>query len=199
MVQIIFIRHAEKSKDPVHLSDTGKLRALFLADYLLHPYGEFDIPTKAYVMRLHGHHKSTRCFETMEPTIVQGNIPYDMIERSHTWQFAHSLVKNSSFYDHGIVCWEHSRIVDILNIMGAEISSWGLDPEAKHSGKNCFDATWVCDIDKNKNTLRLRVYKQFDLKDGKPVYKHPRTKTLYDRTFFLKPFATKSIHSCTIS
>ena len=194
MTQIIFIRHGEKDRDPVHLSDIGKVRALQLADYLLYPYGEFDAPHKAFIMTVPGRHKSHRCFETMKPTLTKGDLDYELVERSQTFHLAKRLMKLKPMTT-VVVCWEHSRIVDFLNIMGADsVTSWGLDPESKCMDKSCFNATWACDVEAGKG-IRLRVYRQFDIENGNPVYKFPRTKVWYDKTFTL----TSTGSNCAIS
>jgi hypothetical protein len=195
MLQIVFIRHGEKSKnDPVHLNEDGKIRAENLPDYFLHPYNEFNVPKYVYVMNHHhqNNHKSQRCLETMLPTIKTGKLEYELVNRSHTIDLARKLLSHKNINKTVIVCWEHSRIVDMVNELGAyHVCSWGLDPEADTSDTRCFNATWVVDFT-NKG-LRLRVFRQFEIIDGYPIYQYPRTKIWYDRSF------AKKEHSCVIS
>ena len=188
MVQIIFMRHGEKSKGK-HLSDEGYLRAIYLADYILHPFGLFEIPQMLYIMEMKNSKKSVRCFETMKPIIDKG-IPYMMIPRHTTETFAKSLLKDT--HDTVLVCYEHERILDIVNILGISVDAWGFDPESDRDDDTCFDATWVVDI--VGGTKTLTVYKQFDIRHGQPYYTCDRNKI-----WFQKTYTTMMTPSCTIS
>lgn len=179
--QIIFIRHAEKPADKHnnHLSHKGSQRAELLADYLLYPLTrEIHVPRNAFVMTMGSHHKTVRCEETMMPTLAQAGdkLHCELVHRSGGTNLPHRLLRLAPG-SHTIVCWEHSRIIDMLNIMGVSVLSWGLDPDASRDDKHCFDATWVCDV--TSKTIRLRVYRQFDVIDGEASYN--RDHTYYDR------------------
>jgi hypothetical protein len=213
-MQIIFIRHGEKTKsDPVHLSDKGYKRAENLPQYLLHPYGEFNIPTHAYVMfvgeedpggvPIPKEGKSERCWETMQPTLkattTGAKLPFTMVPRYNTHTLASKFLEMASLRENSsktfIVCWQHSRIVDFLNVLGARsVSSWGLNPEASRDDKLCFNATWVCDMGRptSETTLRLRVYRQFDIVNGEPHYMLPRNVAIFD-----KEYTCSSLTSCS--
>ena len=186
MKQVIFIRHAEKSKHGKHLNDVGYLRSIYLTDYFLHPFGNFEIPEFAYVMCLDKKSKSVRCLETMQPTIDKG-MPYELVSREHT----HKLAKTLRNYGYNIVviCWEHSRIVDIVNLLigHRSINAWGFNPDADDDDKNCFDATWVCTLD--ETSLTLKIYRQFDIVDGQPKYLHDRNKIIFERKFYITTFS----------
>lgn len=181
MPQLIFIRHAEKpNNDDVNLSRKGCLRARFLPEYLLHPYKDFSPPKSAVIMYLRGHNKSDRCRQTMEPTIKSGNLAYKMVHRSKTESLALQLSK----VEHTVViCWEHTRIVDFLNVLIGDqsVTAWGLDPESSTDDRKCFDATWVCDVD--ENVVRLRVFRQFDIIDDLPSYPHNRHRVWFDKKY----------------
>lgn len=181
MPQLIFIRHAEKpDNDGVNLSHKGALRARYLPEYLLHPYKDFNPPKSAFIMYLRGHNKSDRCRQTMEPTIQSGRLRFKMVHRSKTESLALQLSK----LDHTVVvCWEHTRIVDFLNVLIGNqfITAWGLNPESSTDDRNCFDATWVCDVE--DDVVRLRVYRQFDIIDDLPVYPHDRHRLWFDKKY----------------
>lgn len=187
MPQIIFIRHAEKPHDhsDSHLSDKGLRRAQLLADYILHPWaGEVRVPRHAYIMVMGDSKKSRRCVETMKPTLEQaGNrLSCTHVHRSRGTELARRLI--SSPREDAIVCWEHSRIVDILNLMGVGVRSWGLDPESDTidgTSKHCFDATWVADV--SMTHIRLRVYRQFDVVNGVALWRHNRNHVWFERTY----------------
>ena len=184
MVQIVFIRHGEKDRTQPspHLDHKGKLRAKYLADYFLHPYGDFETPNFVFMMKLTKEGKSERCWETMEPTIEKGKLDYELTPRYNTHELANYLSNNCDNDETLIVCWQYSRIVDMINLLGAsDVSAWGLSPECGHSDHNCFDATWVVDLD--TNTLKLRVYRQFDIVDDKPHYIVPRTQALFEKEY----------------
>ena len=181
MVQIIFIRHGEKSKGK-YLSDKGYLRAIYLADYILHPFGLFEIPQMLYIMEMKSSKKSVRCFETMKPTIDKG-LSYRMIPRANTESFAKSLLKD--IHDTILVCYEHERILDILNILGIPVNAWGFEPESGKDDNTCFDATWVVNIVGGSKTLT--VYKQFDIRHGQPYYTHDRNKIWFHKTYTTTP------------
>ena len=181
MVQIIFIRHGEKAKGK-HLSDKGYLRAIYLADYIFHPFGVFKIPQMLYIMELKNEKKSVRCFETMKPTIDKG-ISYRMIPRANTESFAKSLLKD--IHDTILVCYEHERILDILNILGIPVNAWGFEPESGKDDNTCFDATWVVNIVGGSKTLT--VYKQFDIRHGQPHYTYDRNKIWFHKTYTTTP------------
>lgn len=181
MPQLIFIRHGEKSgKDVVNLSPKGFARARLLPEYLLHPYMDFSVPTSAYIMCLRGEYHSERCWQTMKPTVDAGGLRHHLVYRSKTESLAHLLPKLQGVI---VICWEHSRIVDLLNVLVGEnaVSAWGLDPDAIQDDSKCFDATWVCDVD--ENTLRLRVFRQFDIVNDLPHYEHDRHRVWYDKSF----------------
>lgn len=187
MPQIIFIRHAEKPHDhsDSHLSHKGSRRAHLLVDYILHPWaGELRVPRRAYVMVM-DRRKSQRCKETMGPTLKQAGdmLPCEYVHRFRGTELARRLSMSSK--DDSIVCWEHGRIVDMLNVMGAGVRSWGLDPESSdpraEDSKRCFDATWVVDV--TLTHVRLRVYRQFDVVDDEAVWRHDRNHVWFDRTY----------------
>ena len=185
-MQLIFIRHAEKTKpEPRHLNHVGRLRARFLVDYFNHPYDEFTRPTHAYIMQMPSH-KSQRCIETMQP-LIHANCPslrYELVPRYETHQLAARLldtIRTSQSETASIVCWQHSRIVDMLTTLGADVTAWGLDPDADGDDKDCFNATWV--VCRVKHMLRLDVYRQFDIVDDQPVYTVPRNKVLFSKTW----------------
>lgn len=183
MPQLIFIRHGEKSAlDNVNLSHKGKMRARHLPEYLLHPYKDFSPPTIAYIMYLRGHDKSDRCRQTMQPTIQTGQLEYIMVHRSKTESLALQLAKLTGVV---VICWEHSRIVDFLNVLVGDelVSSWGLNPESLDDDSECFDATWVCDVEQAH--VRLRVFRQFDIVDNLPAYPHDRHRVWFDRHYKL--------------
>ena len=102
-----------------------------------------------------------------------------------------------------VVCWQHSRIVDFLNILGADtVTSWGIDPEARDDDKDCFDVTWVCNF--HKGGLSLSVYKQFDIDaDGKPFYTHNRDHVWWNKTYPIRthegPYSASRTSLCSIS
>ena len=177
MVQIIFMRHGEKAKGK-HLSDKGYMRAIYLVDYILHPFGLFQISQMLYIMEMKNNKKSIRCFETMKPTIDKG-VSYRMISRSKTESFAKTLLKDT--HDSVLVCYEHERILDILNTLGIPVNAWGLDPESGKDDVKCFDATWVVDILGGSKTLT--VYKQFDIRHGQPYYTCDRNKIWFQKTY----------------
>ena len=116
----------------------------------------------------------------MEPTIIQGDIPYEMIFRKNTETFAKTLATTKTKKTI-LICWESSRIVDIVNILGASVSAWGLYPENDKDDKDCYDATWVCDI--SISSITLTVYKQFDIIQGKPFYSQPRNQIVFQKTY----------------
>lgn len=205
--QIVFIRHAEKptqsrDSDSPHLSAKGRLRSMFLAEYLLHPYDDFRAPTAAYAMVLGGGaHRSDRCYETMMPTIRASDpvMPLRTVHRSHTASIARELATAPSATATAIpktvvVCWEHSRIVDMVNIIiddddgrsdrgAGPVSAWGMDPHGHEDDDGCFDATWVCDV--TDATVRLRVYRQFDIDmhTHTAFYEHDRNKIFFEHTY----------------
>ena len=184
MVQIVIIRHGEKPRDrsSVDLDHKGKMRAEFLPDYLLHSYDDFKPPVFSFNMLMKAG-KSQRCFETMKPTIRKGGLRYENVPRF----LAHEMAKY--FSDHCdrdktyVVCWQHDGIVDLVNMLGAkDVCSWGFNPEGGHGeGRECYDATWVCDID--AQTLRLRVFRQFDIVDDLPVYVVPRNEVVFEKSY----------------
>ena len=183
--RMIFIRHGEKTKhDRVNLSDKGLLRADYMAEYFSHPMGEFDIPRALYAM---SHVTSKRCEETLYPFGKIQGLRTHLVRRSDTHKFIRKLVsKNMYSNDTVLICWEHDRIVDMLVDIGAEhIIGWGLDPEMRHD-KDCFDATWVVDIDGSGNCI-MKVYKQFQIdNDGTLFWDHPRNHVYHKSTFRLK-------------
>ena len=133
-MQLIFIRHGEKSKESgVHLSHKGHIRAINLPDYLIHPYNDFHKPDKFYIMERLKENRSERCYETMLPTIKQTpTIPYELVPRYETFKFANDLktiaTSGSNTYKDKtyLICWQHSRIVDLLQILGVStVQSWG--------------------------------------------------------------------------
>lgn len=181
MPQLIFIRHGEKSSDDnVNLSHKGIMRARYLTEYLLHPYKDFTAPTSAYIMYLKGHNKSDRCRQTLQPTIQSGRLTYKMVQRSKTESLAHQLAQLASTV---VICWEHTRIVDFLNVLIGDqmVTSWGLNPESDTDDSECFDATWVCDVD--DHNVRLRIYRQFNIVGGLPIYSHDRHKVWFDKKY----------------
>lgn len=195
MPQLIFIRHAEKpANDDVNLSHKGSLRARYLPEYLLHPYKDFHPPKTAFIMYLRGHNKSDRCRQTMEPTIQSGKLTYKMVHRSKT----ESLALHISKMNHTVVvCWEHTRIVDFLNLLIGYhmISAWGLNPESCTDDRKCFDATWVCDVD--ENSVRLRVFRQFEIIDDLPSYPHDRHRVWFDKTY--SNSGTLGLQKCVVT
>lgn len=181
MPQLIFIRHGEKSRhDNVNLSHKGSLRARFLTEYLLHPYKDFGAPTSAYIMYLRGHNKSDRCRQTLQPTVHSGKLACNMVHRSETESLARQLAQLESTV---VICWEHTRIVDFLNVLigGHMVTAWGLNPESDADDSECFDATWVCDVD--EQVVRLRVFRQFDIVDDLPAYPHDRHRVWFDKEY----------------
>lgn len=75
--QIIFIRHGEKTKeDPVHLSNTGAIRAKHIAQFF--EYNEdstIQRPDYIIAMKQHKHYSSNRPYETVKPLSIALNIP----------------------------------------------------------------------------------------------------------------------------
>jgi hypothetical protein len=185
-MQLIFIRHGEKTKsDSKNLSTIGYLRAKFLVDYFIHNYSIFNLPNHVYAMDIKGKHKSRRCIETVWPLIKEAKLDFTWVHRSQTYKFATSLRNDRNMDKTFLICWEHSRIVDMLNILGMEqICSWGLSPESQYTDNECFDATWVVNL--TETSIRLRVYRQFDIVNEEPRYVYPRTKVWYDEEIKIK-------------
>lgn len=197
---IIFVRHGEKSRHSGgHLSRVGQLRARFLADYFLHPFDDFPRPRELHAMTLSGRGRSRRCEETLWPTAGAGALTLDLVPRHRTEAFAEELARRANACDSQsanvvLVCWEHSRIVDMVNVIAGRpevpaVRSWGLDPRAEEDDKECFDATWVCTFDATSfsRTMTLTVFKQFDVVGGQPYYRPdcPRNRVWYRETFAL--------------
>lgn len=185
MRQVVLIRHGEKSKhDPVHLNRRGTLRSMFLPDYILFPYDDFRRPSYAFIMFLNGPRKSDRCFETLAPTIEEAHMQHEFVHRSLTGEVVAKILGSNEGAT-SLVCWEHTRIVDIVNLLigRPDIGAWGLDPSSHGDDGSCFDATWVCDID--DTTVRLRVYQQFDIdmETEQPFYEHERHTIFFDKSF----------------
>ena len=176
---IIFIRHAEKSKhDVVHLDAQGKARAIFLADYILHPYNDFEVPTAIYTMTAP---HSKRCIETMAPTLAKINAVHHInVPRAQSEQLAKTLLMSCE-KESSLVCWEHSRIVDIMNNMGIPVTAWGLVPDSHKDEGKCFDATWVLTV--TPTMFKLTVYRQFAIKNGIAIWNHPRTNVWWQQSF----------------
>ena len=204
-MQIIFIRHGEKPRGGErnnHLSHIGLLRAKYLPDYLLHPYEDFKRPSMAYVMVRCKRNRSDRCYETMLPTIKRADMDYELIPRHSTASLAMELKRlaANTTRDSGsiIVCWQHSRIVDFLNILGADtISAWGLEPEAERDDKDCFDATWVCELSRSR--LAVKVFRQFSIDENdEPVYEHDRNRVWWQKEYPLLENVSKNSSVCTI-
>ena len=182
--QVVFIRHGEKDGDDcVHLSAVGRARADLLPDYLLHPFGEFEQPDKVYVMSVPGPGRhSQRCFETVAPTLARG-VPFEVVPRSKSAELVERLRQGRGSV---LVCWEHTRIVDLVNRLAENtndfVHQWGLNPAPDQQqqidqGRACFDATWVCEVPDGPG-IDLRVYRQFDVDNRTllPVWRSPRTK-----------------------
>lgn len=183
-MQIIFIRHGEKSREheSIHLNHTGKVRAKYLVDYFLHPSNDFSKPGFVFMMNMSKQGKSERCWETMQPTIAQGGLEYELVERYNTHKLAAYLSKECNKNDTIVVCWQHSRIVDMLNLLGAkQVNAWGFDPESGHDDGQCFDATWVVNLDKHH--LHLKVFSQFCVVDDVPVYERDRDTVFFEQTY----------------
>ena len=180
-MQLIFIRHAEKDGHGNHLSRQGELRAEFLPEYLEFPLDDFRAPQIACVMR-RKEGKSQRCCETMRPTIRTGQLTFHMIPRHRSAKLAQSFVDDRFRDISVVVCWEHSRIVDMVNIIGGDsVKSWGYEPESPDDDRDCFDATWVCDM--GPRAFRLRVFRQFDIVDEQPHYWQPRNQVLFEKSY----------------
>ena len=185
-MRIVFIRHGEKTKsDPVHLSLRGRRRAALLVDYFMQPQlNGFQKPEKFVAM---SHTNSHRCVETLEPVARKMDCLITRVHRSVTLEFAKRILAMRPTKDHPpiLCCWEHSRIVDMVNALGAAtVTSWGLDPESEADQRDCFDATWVCEIDHAMHTLTMKVFRQFCIgKDGEPFYETPREHVFYRHTW----------------
>ena len=119
---IIFIGHAEKSKhDVVHLDAQGKARAIFLADYILHPYNDFEVPTAIYTMTAP---HSKRCIETMAPTLAKINAVHHInVPRAQSEQLAKTLLMS---------CEKESSRDQITCIINPK--ALACNPGAKNSG-----------------------------------------------------------------
>jgi hypothetical protein len=185
---LVLLRHAEKTPhhgDPVHLSARGRARARLLAsDYLPHPAGLFPVPGRLVAMAPHRRHPdrhSHRCAETLQPTADALGLPlharrYARGEGRRAVASAARHARRSSDGGSVVVCWEHAELPAMARALGfRDVRSWGLrpcDPDRDAAGHDCFDATWVVDLEKQT----LRVYRQFDIdRDGRATWPWPRT------------------------
>jgi len=149
---IIFIRHAEKTKDRVHLSHKGNLRANLLAEYFQHPFGEFTVPTRVIAMSQKNKDTSDRCFETVMPTCVTLLLDHayhtktdcfnNVIGKVEVEELMNAL-KNRNEHSSVLVCWEHNVIPIVVRLLGYSVNSWGLNPLYSDDDDDCYDATWV--------------------------------------------------------
>jgi hypothetical protein len=202
-LQVIFMRHCEKERGSVHLSAAGRDRARLLPSYLLQPAGDFGRISHCFVMTMPPH-KSVRCVESLAPTLAAASdthMPCDPVRRSrqrHLVRELHAMAAAARQRGEDrtvLVCWEHSRIVDMVDELllraradadASSVASWGLDPEAPRDAKDCFDATWVLDF-LDASRMRLTVYRQFSVCHHEAHYDHARTRVWYEKLFSCPP------------
>ena len=166
----ILIRHAEKTKSRVHLSADGRLRADSLYSYFTKAFPHLiDKIDAIYAEKQHHSYTSNRSVETVRPISKALNIPITNTFERHE---IGSIIDDSQYHRHTVVlvCWEHKMLCKLSHQLEMPKSfKWSLNP---YTAKvPCYDATWVMDVINDQP--RLRVYKQFIIRNNQIVYDFP--------------------------
>jgi hypothetical protein len=126
---------------------------------------------------------SNRPVETVDPLSKAINIPiianYKQSEINQSVEEINKLGQDKVV----LVCWEHQYLVNIAQLLGAPVNSWGYNPESKKSDDKNYDAIWV--ITKiNDTKAELAVYKEFSvLGNGEISYKGASNLPLFKQDF----------------
>ena len=145
--QIVIIRHAEKPKVGIELSDVGRMRSAKLPNYFDSQsiLSEFGSPVAIYAATPNTEGDSLRSIQTVIPLAEHFKLK---INQNFTKKNIHDLVEdilNNPLYSNRtvIICWDRSGIPTIARLFGAMDSPaiWNTD---------VYDRTWVIRFNKNQ-------------------------------------------------
>ena len=161
--QVIFIRHAEKDGDLVHLSDIGRQRAKDLPIY----FDKMKIyPSVFIAMKQKSFTSSNRPFETLLPLANYHKQQIINDYKSEEYKKVYILVNHPKYTDKTVVvCWAHDNLVKLAKLFGVAIRKWD---------KNDYTSLWRLEntFDNFKCKLRIRQYKMFTIDNHKINYSH---------------------------
>ena len=170
--EIIIIRHGEKTEDKnfFGLSQKGLARSIYLLDYFTNPVeinGKHVYNKPDIIYCFNKHDGLNRSKQLMQPLIDSG-IVYNIEsnnDKKGTEQMVDDLFNDKNKDLTLLVCWEHTIIPDLVQMIGKKISGnkniykkfkyWSTDPaKGKHgeSDNSLYSLTVV--IDPLNHTLR---------------------------------------------
>ena len=167
----IFIRHGEKAKDNINLSDIGFVRRNNLKgffDYInkKHLTQNVDdcvirLPKRIITSKQENNEVSDKPYQTVRVLANQLNINVESYK-------ADNIVKSLKSKDLDIdtlICLDHEQLVSevqrlIYNIYNTKLElHWGRHPRNKYHDNLDYTSVWVLDTENNE----LIVYSQFDV------------------------------------
>eukprot|EP00835_Amoeboradix_gromovi_P001822 NODE_91_length_21779_cov_0.171356.p12 type:complete len:186 gc:universal NODE_91_length_21779_cov_0.171356:9883-9326(-) len=160
--QILFIRHAEKTKsDPIHLSKQGVERAEQLPDYMskLVSKGIISKPDHLISMKQQAPQKSNRPFETLVPLSKHLNLEIHNEYTSDEIDQLFSAINNKALLGKVVlVCWSHDNLPAIAQRFGMPVKNWK---------KKDFNSVWL--LTNYIKYSRFELYSMYDAKSKNDV------------------------------
>lgn len=167
----IFIRHGEKAKDNINLSDVGFVRRNNLKgffDYInkKHLTQNVDdcvikLPKRIITSKQENNEISDKPYQTVRVLANQLNINVESYKADN---IVKSLKKKDLDID-TLICLDHEQLVSevqrlIYNIYNIKLElHWGRNPQNKYHDNFDYTSVWVLDTKSNE----LIVYSQFDV------------------------------------
>ena len=164
--EIVFIRHGEKKNkhDIGDLSKTGEIHAKCWLQFFQDQNrpSTIGLPNSLYAMKM-GHKKdsSNRPYETILPLSQYLNIPINnkYLRDDHESVITDILKNNAG--KNVLVCWEHKKIVDLVNEIIKQVNLNNCNLRVKNWGENVVSKI---DEDSNYSTLWKITFEENDIK-----------------------------------
>jgi hypothetical protein len=164
--QIVIIRHADKwSEEPGNtLNPRGYLRAVKFSEYYLEKFK--IVPDFIFAPNPNTKKSSLRPIQTVAPLANNRECIAKEVYIDHEYtlgeerNLAKEILKNKKYNDKNIlICWEHTRIVGILNNLGfKENITWNQDN---------YDSVYVLSFAHGKLNTTMRLDNQYPVPDIK--------------------------------
>ena len=127
MCNITFIRHAEKNdNDPIHLSESGIIRANELVNFFIEKKRDIPLPTKIIAMKQKNKKSSNRPYETIYPLAQKLNLEINTdLKKKEIKKIVDYIIENEN--ENILVCWEHEYLVEIIKQLTRIHLKWKSD------------------------------------------------------------------------
>ena len=155
MPVVLLMRHGEKYESV--LSDTGEIRASYLATYFRN-FRPDDVPFPTHLISMKPKkHSSWRCVETLLPMSRECHMPLHILFHREETRELVEYVKTLGPDAVPLICWEHKAMVTIAREFGFPVLNWNDMPFANHEDSKAFNVLWK--LHKNE----FESYHTFDI------------------------------------